>query len=177
MSGLLPGLGGSSGIDLDEIEKNYQEQQQKDADKKDTLFPRLGDEFKLNKKETEEVIKDSVTEEDPKRTWTWRDFYNSFSLIPGLTLPRILEQKLEEEGKLTEQDADQLFGKLYNVVDDADKGLKSGLVTFGFSVADLILGGTNIVAENSLQKKLQDVYYNMDVDEPETDSKEPHALL
>ena len=42
------------------------------------------------------------------------------------------------------------------------------MVTFGFSVADLILGGTNIVAENSLQKKLQDVYYNMDVDEPET---------
>tara|TARA_R100001086_G_scaffold102626_2_gene51505 strand:+ start:816 stop:5198 length:4383 start_codon:yes stop_codon:yes gene_type:complete len=177
MSGLLPGLGGSSGIDLDEIEKNYQEQQQKDADKKDTLFPRLGDKFKLNKKETEEVIKDSVTEEDPKRTWTWKDFYNSFSLIPGLTVPRILEQKLIDEGKLTEQDADQLFGKLYNVVDDADKGLKSGLVTFGFSVADLILGGTNIVAENSLQKKLQDVYYNMDVDEPETAVGEVTRLL
>ena len=174
---LLPGLSGSSGINLDEIEKNYQKSQQEKADKKDTIFPRIGDQFKLNKKETEEVIKDSVTEEDPKRTWTWRDFYNSFSLIPGLTLPRILEQKLEKDGKLNEQDADELFGSLYNIVDDADKGLKTGLTTLGFSVADLILGGTNIVAENSLQKKLQDVYYNMDVDEPETAVGEVTRLL
>lgn len=175
MSGLLPGLGGSSGIDLSEIEKNYQEQQ-KNVDKKDSLFPRLGDEYRLNKKETEKVIKESVEEPDPKRTWSWKDFYNSFSFIPGVTNIRIAK-KLAEEGELNEQDADDLFSKYTNYVDDLDKGIKAGFINTAFSVGDLILGGTNLVAENSLQEKLQKIYYDMDVDKPETAIGEVSRVL
>lgn len=165
---LIPSLSDVPSITLDEIDKNYKAQQKKEADKRDTIFPRLGDKYRLNKKETSELLQDNAGEVDPKRTWTWRDFYDAFSFIPGLTLPRVLEQKLEQEGKLNEQDADELFGTLFKYVDDADKGIKSGLVTSAYSVADLILGGTNLVAENSLQEKLDKIYYDMDFEQPET---------
>jgi len=139
-------------------------------------LPRLGDarreEIRLEK------LKRIEAGEDVEEKLGWKTFYDAFSFIPGVNRSKLFEKLVAkekgEEVNINEQDADDLLGQYVQYVQDVDVGLKSGVVRAGFSFADIALAGLNVVTEKSigkqsdLQEKVNDLYFNLDIEQPET---------
>jgi hypothetical protein len=92
------------------------------------LIKRLGDKFGITVEGVQEEIKDNLNPEPEKKTFSWKNFLENVQELPNPLNPldtpttffrEQLEKKLEEEGKLNEQDADSW-------IDSVRKGINAG---------------------------------------------------
>jgi hypothetical protein len=134
-----------------------------------SVFRRLGDKYNIDSQDVQEAIKEELNPEKNK-TFSWGDFLgNVKEVIPNplnpfdTTTGRIrqqLEQKLIEEGKLHEQDADSW-------IDEVRKGINIGEARIAYSFADLLFGGLDLTFDTDTLSKVDEIFNNYKPEEPE----------
>ena len=117
---------------------------------------RLGDKYQITAQNVEDATKDQLNPEPEKKFFSWRNFLDNVKELPNPLNPvggpvsyakQLLEKKLEEEGKLNEQDASSW-------IDEVRKGVNAGQARVAYSFADLLFGGIDIALDTQLTKKV-----------------------
>jgi len=143
------------------------------------LIKRLGDKFGITVEGVQEEIKDNLNPEPEKKTFSWKNFLENVQELPNPLNPldtpttffrEQLEKKLEEEGKLNEQDADSW-------IDSVRKGINAGEARIAYSVADLLFGGLDLALDTNTLKKVDEIYNNLKPEQPEDTIGEITSLL
>jgi len=143
------------------------------------LIKRLGDKFGITVEGVQEEIKDNLNPEPETKGFSWSDFLDKVQELPNPLNPldtpvtfykEQLQKKLEEEGKLNEQDADSW-------IDSIRKGINAGEARIAYSVADLLFGGLDLTLDTNFLKKVDEVYNNLKPDQPEDTIGEITSLL
>jgi hypothetical protein len=134
-----------------------------------SVFRRLGDKYNIDSQDVQESIKEELNPEKNRR-FSWSDFlgnvqevipnpFNPFDTTTG-RIRQQLEQKLIEEGKLHEQDADSW-------IDEVRKGINIGEARIAYSFADLLFGGLDLTFDTDTLSKVDEIFNNYKPEEPE----------
>ena len=130
---------------------------------------RLGDKYQITAQNVEDATKDQLNPEPEKKLFSWQNFLDNVKELPNPLNPvggpvsyakQLLEKKLEEEGKLNEQDASSW-------IDEVRKGVNAGQARVAYSFADLLFGGIDIALDTQLTKKVDEIYNNYKPEQPE----------
>jgi len=154
-------------------------------------IPRASNFFDKEKNITTEGVETTIKEnlnpealEEPK-IFSWDNLVNTFKDIPNplnplesgpsYTLRKLLEEdnpefKEKYEKKLKE-------AKYTGWLDELRKAINVGQARIAYSIADLALTGVDISFDKSTTKKLEELYENLDIEEPESTFGQMSAIL